>query len=91
MQTIHIDGNYVTGRYRVDCDCRQNWSGHGEVSNAGSWNPALPLAEAVVHNRESHPEQKLDLVFAPAFLRWLRHYWDEVSLRRATLHHETRE
>lgn len=84
MMAMAIDGAQGTGRYRVDCECGQNWSGQCERFGAASYTPALPIAECVVHLRMCHEGGTPNLRFSLRFEQWLTHYWELMSLRAAT-------
>jgi hypothetical protein len=84
MVKIAIDGSKATGHYRVDCECGDRWSGQGEPLLFGRWNPALPIAECIVHMKLEHPEGTPELRFAQRFSEWLQQYWQDASLREAT-------
>lgn len=76
---VAIDGNKLTGHYRVDCECGDNWSGMGNRYGIGLWSPALPIAEAVAHHHLVHDGDGVDLQWTERFSAWLLQYWEHVS------------
>jgi hypothetical protein len=84
MIKLMIDGSQHTGAYRVDCECGDNWSGKGEYTNPYLRNPALPIAECVVHMKLTHLEGVADVKWTGRFGEWLTHYWELANLRHAT-------
>ena len=79
MATLTINGNHESGAYAVSCSCGQTWRGIGRAMVFGGFNPAMPIAEAVVHVRLSHPTDRLQLDFTALFGHWLELYWDQVN------------
>jgi len=82
MIQLAIDGRRVTGKYRVDCECGQHWTGDAERIGAVNFNPALPIAESIAHMHMCHPDQGIDIRFSELFVEWLKHYWERASLRQ---------
>lgn len=84
MTSLRIDGRHQTGRYHVNCRCGVEWSGFGVQQGIDTWNPSLPIAEAVAHHQLDHdPHEYLNVDFSPTFRRWLLQYWEDVT-RRST-------
>jgi len=79
VATLIVNGDSSDGAYAVGCSCGQTWRGQARGMVFGGFNPAMPVAEAVVHVRLAHPSDKLALDFSPAFSRWLEHYWEQVN------------
>jgi hypothetical protein len=83
--TLNIDGASHTGNYQVVCRaCGDFWQGQGEPIGAVNWNPALPIAESVVHVKLVHVGQEVDIRFSDRFRLWLISYWERAGLRRAS-------
>lgn len=81
---LAIDGNQTSGRYRVDCECGDNWSGQGELCFGSARCPALAIAEVVVHMKLVHDGEFFDLRFSERFRGWLSHYWELTNLHQAS-------
>jgi hypothetical protein len=83
--TLNVDGSSHTGNYQVSCRaCGDIWQGQGEPIGAVNWNPALPIAESVVHVKLIHVGQELDIRFSDRFRLWLISYWERAALRLAS-------
>jgi hypothetical protein len=79
---LAIDGQYMSGKYRADCECGQSWEGTAEQTAGNAYSPGLPIAEAVVHMRLAHPGAvPLDLRFGADYRWWLTNYWERMSRR----------
>lgn len=76
---IAIDGNKLTGHYRVDCECGDNWSGMGKRYGIGLWSPAIAIAEAVAHQQLTHDGDGIDVQWTIRYSDWLLQYWEHVS------------
>ena len=78
---LTIDGSAHTGNYRVVCECGDVWHGQGERLSVTQWNPALPIAECVVHIKLCHSGVPLEVGFSTRFTQWMQAYWERASLR----------
>jgi len=76
---ISIYGVEEVGSYSVRCSCGQYWRGRALPMQNGSYNPAMPLAEAVVHFRLLHATARLEVVFDEPYSFWLQRYWESVN------------
>jgi len=76
---LSIDGSDHNGLYRVSCECGDSWSGEALRDVYCGFNPALPVAECVVHMRLVHPTLWLDIRFSSRFSGWLEKYWRSTS------------
>jgi hypothetical protein len=88
---LNIDGSSHTGNYQVSClACGDTWRGQGESIGVVNWDPALPVAECVVHIKIAHVGSEVDIRFSDRFRMWLIHYWERASLRAAAAGDEAR-
>jgi hypothetical protein len=76
---IHIEGDRRDGRYEVTCHCGTHWRGQALRFAVVLFDPALPIAEAVAHAQEAHPERPLVVDWSEEFRVWLLEYWDAAS------------
>jgi hypothetical protein len=84
MFLMRIDGGSVSGHYYTNCQCGEKWEGLTDRDEAGTYCPALPIAECAVHIKYSHPDDQLELTFSNRFSEWLKAYWESQSLLQAT-------
>lgn len=76
---ISISGREEVGSYSVRCSCGQYWRGRALPMQNGTYNPALPIAEAVVHFRLIHATARLEVVLDEPYSFWLQRYWEAVN------------
>jgi hypothetical protein len=81
MTRITIDGSRDLHTYRVRCDCGDIWHGTAELITPDEANPALPIAETIVHMRLQHNAAFLDVRFTQRFALWLESYWEHANER----------